>query len=761
MVTVLTYVKSNWLQPLQQTNDVDCGQLVTPNINDLENLLSLNLTGEQYIKLLSSIHAGSELLYPDELHELTDLFTQALACPQVLGNENGNCVNYPPYSPFIDYLPANPFNGEPIPSGYVNHPFTVYDGGSSLPPEYLAGDIYTDITRLPIFGNWFNLFGGGLPSIKLTVVGSGQIEIDFISLPNGGRVLVGINKAPNIIDIGSGIFDVSSETLISTDRDITSFPPDDSPTVLHEIDIDEPVGTTTEIYLTFIPVVDIDVAPIKFGGGLRAIQLCGFETGAMNMGIEEVRIMNGQLQERVLGVWSDKGAVLETTQDIENYLPTSSTIINMNTAITAAQQAADDAQADADTNAAVLALTNADVAANNAAIAVAQQAADDAQADADTNAAVLALTNADVAANNAAIAVNAAAIAANDTELADHETRITTLEAASGGGSGLTTTIIVRELIAKNAVIGDTNAIPVPITSGYAWIEAHAQLQTDGTGNPLLQFGFNDDFNNANYLYRLEGLTGSNRYIAYVPNFGAIDEPLYGNVVIKIQSPDSTAIRKSATATYQSQHGDNGLHLIGQGGVYWESNAAINKLNFNLASGNFKVGSVINVYGFRTQEVSIPAPTPTIETVTFDAGGAVHSWGGDISLAPAISTGGNPNNALTGIGNAAQNDAIWVERDYGQDVDMNRIDFDMYRDIPVAGNVRAFIEVDGLRLVTGSSNGLWLDAAWFKQSDYSTEIGDFSSPVTGQVFRVGIERSSSGGAGQYDIRLDNIEFELA
>lgn len=187
------------------------------------------------------------------------------------------CELFGMQSNFISYTPQNPYS-EPnfVPDGYITAPFQRYDGGGSLPSDYLEGDIYVPFTA--INANPFDVFGGKLPQIEIGIRGSAEIEFKFLQFPLAGAVVVSVNNPPDVGDIIAGILNTGNAQVIDLELDVTSIPPETD--ILLESDLSITQGENDEsiIYLTFIPVLDDSFTPVRYGGGIRAIEICGVES---------------------------------------------------------------------------------------------------------------------------------------------------------------------------------------------------------------------------------------------------------------------------------------------------------------------------------------------------------------------------------------------------------------------------------------------------------------------------------------------------
>lgn len=419
--------------------------------NDERVNILLNLSLNEYIALSSCVDVGSDIAYGEDAILMWWIWVRSVLStdPEATLSETGDCYAYPLYAPFISYSPMNPYNepGE-IPDGYLASPFYVYDGMGSLPSAYQAGDIivpYSAITLDP-----FDVFGGNLPTIQIQVVGDGQIELDLLAMGLGSLVAVSLNGSPSLGDILAGIFSEGT-TVIDTNLDIASLPAEDDVSIQHEIDIVAGTGVTTTVFLTFMPIIDDSLfLPLRFGGGLRSVQLCGFESGGVIMGITDIRINNCEIEKFENGSWTPIDGSLQDCIDTVG----------------------DALQAQIDSNDTdITNLQNADVNLQN-------QITSNDDDIADIELSILGLNATDVSLQNQ--------INTNDTELADHETRITALESSGGGGSGsgqnIKTTAYEIEILANydntSTVFATACSIAHEFTYANAMIIVEAKCQS-------------------------------------------------------------------------------------------------------------------------------------------------------------------------------------------------------------------------------------------------------------------------------------------
>ncbi|MGB7342477.1 MAG: hypothetical protein WBC91_26500 [Phototrophicaceae bacterium] len=192
----------------------------------------------------------------------------------IKGIEIPTCQLFGMQSNFISYSPNNPYT-EPntIPPGYAETPFNVYDGGGSQPPDYQAGDIFVPFTAINL--NPFDLFTGNLPQIQIGIRGAAEVEFKFLQYPLGGAVVVSVNNPPDIGDIIGGIVGGNGVNIIDLELDITAIPPETDILLESDLTITQEENEESIIYLTFIPVLDDSLIPLRYGGGIRAIEICG------------------------------------------------------------------------------------------------------------------------------------------------------------------------------------------------------------------------------------------------------------------------------------------------------------------------------------------------------------------------------------------------------------------------------------------------------------------------------------------------------
>ena len=245
-----------------------------------------------------------------EYMDFVDQLAHKLLAPIGAIETDESCIEYPALSGRIDYHPAAP---DVVPANYASPAFHVAQ--DTIPPQineivrryggdlqgiigFEAGDIYTTVfdvprpvyTGLDPFGwlsQWVNhirsVITNGLPRISIELTGTGIIELHLLKIPVGGAVAVGVDVGTDVVDlvldliigsVGASAFNA----VIDLERDIIQAPPETGGEQIHEITINEAGSHIVDI--VFVPTFDDELPVFKFGGGLRRIVSCGFDTPA-------------------------------------------------------------------------------------------------------------------------------------------------------------------------------------------------------------------------------------------------------------------------------------------------------------------------------------------------------------------------------------------------------------------------------------------------------------------------------------------------
>jgi len=174
------------------------------------------------------------------------------------------CRDFPTSSTFIEWHPQNPYT-EPdyTPAGYLLPPF--YQVTPASFPDiigYQAGDILTDITRIPVGTGVIIEPESGWARYRVHLKGTGICTLQMLNVPLGGYALVTVDDNP------------LSATFVELNLDLIDLPPENNMVV----GVERRFTTAGDhhIDVTFLPRFNDEAPAVFYGGGLRAVTLCGF-----------------------------------------------------------------------------------------------------------------------------------------------------------------------------------------------------------------------------------------------------------------------------------------------------------------------------------------------------------------------------------------------------------------------------------------------------------------------------------------------------
>lgn len=172
------------------------------------------------------------------------------------------CRDYLPNSSIIEYAPQDPFT-QPnyTPPGYTGPPFAIITNDVLAALFTLeAGDVVTGINGAPVTTP---AVGQGLARFRVRVKGAGTIELHLITLPFGGMAMI-TTSTP-----------LSLPLFVDLVRDVSLVPPANNVVNIQEIVFDDEGDHYVDV--TFLPSFGQTVTFVGYGGGLRKVNLCGFE----------------------------------------------------------------------------------------------------------------------------------------------------------------------------------------------------------------------------------------------------------------------------------------------------------------------------------------------------------------------------------------------------------------------------------------------------------------------------------------------------
>lgn len=373
-----------------------------------------------------------------------------------------------------------------------------------------------------------------------------------------------------------------------------------------------------------------------------------------------------------------------------------------------------------------------------------------------------------ISVNAGNIITNTNAIQSNDSDINDHENRITALENSGGGGGGdyQTDIIVTKRLVGVQAWIADTNGQTVDIPQGYRKVILEFEVNsTSGVGGLFVYA--NGDTTNTHYRRRAIGQTQDNTG-AILGNINPYtNQDLGGGGVLRmelyyphLQSPTV------AITSYAQSDGEGNYDLIrsAYGWTYLESDA-ITQLVISTNAGMIKAGSTCMIFVEEEKEVLVPVTVqPLTPKVTYDPGGESYQGGGSgLDGLTYSGYGVDSSNCARGYGNLADGAGIFLEKDMGQNVTFDEIDFSFYyenQDV-ADGGIRFEIWLDYVKVWSKLDNDSAPRDKWNVFSVWSgaTIKGDDLTNATGRYLQIHVIRDNPDNVDYAEVRIDNIGWE--
>jgi len=594
---------------------------------------------------------------------------------------SSGCIKYPTYHSSIRYLPVNPYTDpDTIPDGYLDKPFYIYLGGDPFPVNDLY-DITVRLTAIPSDLGFFDLINGNFPQIIITVQGIGEAEIILQNRPFGGACAITIDRPLNAFDMFiDGIIDTGA-IFIGLNQDITSFPGES--VTSKEISLEFEEDGIHEIHLTFIPEYDDSLPIFYFGGVFKGYNLCGLTPVAQGENIvNDIRISGCNIEALIDGNWIVKGSILACIQGVTDPMQAQ---INSNS------NRLDVAETDIQT----LYLDVANNADDIQQLVLGQQAQQLKIDDHENR----------ITVNETDIQTIYLENDNQDTTLNDHETRITALENASGGGGGSNFSI-------------KTTAYTIYLDSAQNFSGGFTELFTK-------------------------------QHLFEYPNAMVVTELKMGNTtsgaIAKIRCRLNDGINDIAVGTNQAWVYSNSVDTFASTQLN-QVFEGITPANLNIAIDGETSSGVGRLQAFQQVQIFIIeygdiAAQPS-NVVTFDVGGMAYTLpSGQVGT---VQAGGLTGDCLRG--NVEFNQWIEVQVDLGAVYQINSV-FIAFRTGDNSNcTARLFIEGQSNPTPTplSGSNDTWIE---------NLSIGYQELPLTGQIIRVRLTKETYG---LVDARLDNI-----
>ena len=195
----------------------------------------------------------------------------------------GQCFEYKPDAPFIEWFPHNPFT----------QPDLVTDGYHQ-PAWYVANQtertVMTDLSRFPAGSLPSIIPASGLPRFRVNVTGPGVVELHMFSIVAGSIAQFTVDDDPLTV------------RFVDLNADILSVPPETVGEVIQEFEVGE---GDHHIDVIIVSLVNDQFPFLYHGGGLRKVVLCGFD---------EVPYMTAQFR-------FTETCGMEYSYDGENWIP--------------------------------------------------------------------------------------------------------------------------------------------------------------------------------------------------------------------------------------------------------------------------------------------------------------------------------------------------------------------------------------------------------------------------------------------------------
>jgi len=178
-------------------------------------------------------------------------------------DEETHCITYPPSASFIEWFPNNPYT-EPnlVTEGYNAPAWYVATAVSNLVLGTQAGDIVTDLSRFPPGSLPSIVPASGLPRFRLNLVGEGTVTLHLLNILAGSLAQITVDD------------NLATIRFIDSNRDQIAIPFETATTSPVEIEISSPGEHHIDVII--VSQLNDQVPFLHHGGGLRAVELCGF-----------------------------------------------------------------------------------------------------------------------------------------------------------------------------------------------------------------------------------------------------------------------------------------------------------------------------------------------------------------------------------------------------------------------------------------------------------------------------------------------------
>lgn len=175
------------------------------------------------------------------------------------------CRTYPPSAGFIQWFPNDPFlTPDFVGDGYNNPAWYLATTASNIAYGSSPGDAITSLDRFPPGSLPTVIPSSGLPRFRINVSGAGTVKATLVNLFGGSLIQTTTDD------------DILTLKFVDVSRDTISAPPETQEELTVEFTFDTPGAH----HIDFIVVswANTSIPFLHHGGGLRRVELCGFET---------------------------------------------------------------------------------------------------------------------------------------------------------------------------------------------------------------------------------------------------------------------------------------------------------------------------------------------------------------------------------------------------------------------------------------------------------------------------------------------------
>jgi len=184
--------------------------------------------------------------------------------PDCAAPQANTCQTYPPTAAFIQWFPNDPvYTPDFVGEGYNNPAWYFATLPSNIAYGSQYGDVITSLDRFPPGSLPDILPASGLPRFRINVNGVGTVKAKLVNMFGGSLIQTTVDD------------DIGTLNFIDVSRDTVSAPPETN----GELEVEINLTTPGAHHIDFIVIswVNASIPFLHHGGGLRSVELCGFD----------------------------------------------------------------------------------------------------------------------------------------------------------------------------------------------------------------------------------------------------------------------------------------------------------------------------------------------------------------------------------------------------------------------------------------------------------------------------------------------------